>query len=340
MIVTVDSKTLKGVFVDTLKGKRVMMNFKCDGNTLYVEVLKDYTLMKRIPCVSVDGDYNQVDCSFYATKVLQCIDDSERLTIIFTPASVILQQEVYNCTLIKEYEARREYDIAIPKLEKANIQRLKYLVMMASKMGKIAKEIKVIESDPIISNGTFYVKYFNTVFSDSMDYPESCFALNALKDFVFLLDENTEYAYIEDKNMFYFKSKNYEIWIPTLTYNIKTNEIIAVEKEYAKCRKVAEVSINQHINNFSIMASAFSGESIYLTFGENTVSANVQAVSANFMIGDKVDKVVLTMSITPAQLDFICQVFGEDDKIVIKKGGNCLCLETKKKRLLISGVAY
>lgn len=340
MVVRVNPKVLRKVFEETIKGKKVMMNFWCNGNELIIEVLKDYTIIKTINCESIDMDYKVVDCSFYATKALQCISDEESVTLTFMDAAVLLSQSFCNCTLIREYEARREYSIDGLELKEAYSRRLKYLCMTASSMSKIAKEIKVPDADPVIYDSVFYVKYWNTVFMDGMNYPESCLSMSSLKDFVFLLDDNTKYGFIKEKGMYYFKTDSYDIWVPTISYNIKGSEIAAINKEYVKCRPLTEVCITSNIDKFNTLASAFSNQQIYFTIGKGLTQASVQSNSASFVVGDKIDNYLVSMCITPGQLEFICKLFGQDNKVIIKKGGNCLCLEQKEKILMVSGVAY
>lgn len=340
MVVKVNPKLLKQIFNDTIKGKKVMMNFQCDGKTLTVEILKDYTVIKSVQCESLDGDLQLIDCSFYATKALQCISDDEPVTLTFMDAAILLSQSLCSCTLIREYEARRDYSSNGIELKEAYSRRLKYLCMTASSMTRIAKEIKVPDSDPVIYGSVFYVKYWNTVFMDGMNYPESCLSMSSLKDFVFLLDDETKYGFVEDKSMYYFKTSSYEIWVPTISYNIKSSEINAITKEYVKCRPLTEINLVEHIDKFTMLSSAFPSQQIFLTIGDGLVQASVQSNTASFVVGDKIDKCIISMCITPGQLEFLCKLFGSDDKVIVKKGGNCLCLEVKEKVLMMSGVAY
>lgn len=340
MVVKVNPKVLRKVFDDTIKGKKVMMNFWCNGNELVIEVLKDYTIIKSIKCESLDMDHKAVDCSFYATKALQCISDEEPITLTFMDAALLLSQSFCNCTLIREYEARREYSADGIELKEAYSRRLKYLCMTASSMSKIAKEIKVPDTDPVIYGDKFYVKYWNTVFMDGMKYPESCLSMSSLRDFVFLLDDDTKYGFITEKGMYYFKTGSYDIWVPTISYNIKSSEIVAIDKEYARCRPITEVCIMNNVDKFTTLAGAFPNQQIYFTIGKGLTQASVQSNAASFVVGDRINNYLISMCITPGQLEFICKLFGQDNKITIKKGGNCLCLEQKEKILMVSGVAY
>lgn len=340
MVVTVNQKDLVQLFADTLKVRKVLINFKCDGNQLDIQVLKDFTIEKSLKCTSVDNDHNVIDCTFVATKALQCISEEKEVTIVITKATVVITQDLFSCTLIKEYESRRELPVAVQDLKEAYPRRFKYLASVASSMSRVAKEIQVNESDPVIVGEKFYVKYWNTVFVDGMSYPDACFSINAIKDFVFLLDDKTKFCHIEENDVFLFRTQSYDIWVPIIKYNIHGNEIAAIEKEQAKCRKIAAVTFIDKVAKFKTLAGAFPDAQISLTFGEKAAQASVNINNASFTVGDNIQNYVLTVMVTPGQLELICRLFSEDAEVNILKGGNCICLSVKEKSLLISGIVY
>ena len=341
MVVSVNARAFKQIIGDFAKGSKVMFNFKSDGVKLYIEILKDFTVTTSIPCVNMDNDWNTAECTFFATKALSCVNNKTDVTITFTDAAILITQDLFSCTLIKEYEARRDYVNNGFRLTDAYANRLKYLTHAARSMSKIAKELKIAESDPIFVNKKFYMKYLNTVFVDKMDYPECCIPLAALKEFVYLLDERAEYCFWKEKDVLYFRSGIYEFWVPVASYKIGGNEITAIEKELARCSHVATISFSKYLDALQVLSEAFPNQQITFTVGENQFQIGVSTNNTSLVIGDVITKYILSMQITTAQLQFICSLFGEDAEIKVKRGGYCLCLESgQSKDLLMSGVIY
>lgn len=341
MKIRVDGKYLYDVFSNFVRNNKVMFNFKTNGNYLNVQMLGDYTVSVNFPCESLDGDTSTTDCSFWVTKAINVLDKSLSVDIIITDAVMYLTQEDLSFTFIKEHEDRREFfDVSNVQLMPAYANRLKYLTHAITSCTGLAKELSISDPDPIFINGKFYADYRQTYFIDSMQYPKLCFSYNVLKDFAFRLTEKAEFYYFEESNICYFRSGMYDIWVPTMNFNIDGVTINAIDKKLNECTHVTDLCFKDYADRLLILSSAFPKQRLNLSIGENKFLFSITTNEAQCMVGQHIDKSILALNITSGQIATIAKLFKEDDTVECLRGGNCICLKSKEKNMLIAGMIY
>lgn len=341
MKIEVDAKYLTSLFADFVKGNKVMFNFKTDGKVLDVQMLGDYTACTLIPVKSLDGDVKECDASFWVTKAIAIMDMDKPIQITFADAVIFFEQSTFNSTFVKEHEERRVFQNTDGiSLSPAYANRLKYLTHSVISCTGLAKELSIADPDPVFSNKKFYADYRQTFFIENMEYPEFCVPLSTLRDFAFKLEEKAEYAYLPDLNVVYFKSGRYEFWIPTNNYNISGAVISAIDKKLAKCVKVTELSFIDYVDKLSILATAFPKQKMSLLVGNGTFSIAINNSDVQCTVGDSINNSLLGINLTSGQVAVISKLFKEDEKVECLRGGNCICLRSGEKNLLIAGMIY
>ncbi len=341
MKIQVDSKFLCNMFVEFVKNNKVLFNFKTNGSTLYIQMLDDYTVEVAIPVKSVDGDSSMTDASFWVTKAIGVMSKDEPTFLTFADAVMFMEQTNFNCTFVKEYEGRREFpDMSNSELKPAFANRLKYLAHSLISCVPLAKELSIADPDPVFSHGRFYANYRETFFIENMDYPEMCLAFETFRNFSFRLEEKSQYAYLPELNMFYVHSGVYHIWVPTVNYNIDGSTVAAIDRKMNECVKVSDLCFKDYCDRMLILSTSFPKQRLSFFIGNrefrlaistNNTQCNVGHLSANPLLG---------ISITSAQVAVIAKIFKDDDCVECLRGGNCICLRSGEKNILIAGMLY
>lgn len=341
MIIEMEAKYLKSLFDDFVGNNKVMFNFKTNGQEVDVQVLDDYTACTKFECKCLDGDTKETDISVWITKFIKILNGKEPIRFTITDAALLIEQSTFYCTLLREYEARREFpDASIFDLKPAIPGRLKYLVHHSQASTGLAKELALSEPDPMFVNGKYYVDYKQTFFVDTIPYPSHCIPFSTLKNFAYKLKEGAQYFDIPENNTIYFKSGKYEFWIPTTDYNINGSLISAVDKKLNECMSITVVKFSEYKDRLATLASAFPKTKMVFTIGENSFNVGVDTNNAHMLIGYQMTKSFLSLHVTSAQLDVIVKLFGDDEQVEILRGANCICLKNNTKTLLISAMIY
>lgn len=340
MQITVNAKTFTKIFRDFVKNRKVMMNFRVRGDILDIELMEEYTVCYPIK-VRVDkvDSYNEI--STFVDKTINVLTDDEDIVINIAESVINISQGAFNTTLVKEYEARREFvDTSNLELKNAYANRLKYLTHCAVSCMGMAKELGFSDPDPVFSGGKFYMDYQQAFLIEHMEFPECCFTLSVLRDFVYKLDDNTVYAYLPELSVMYFRTSLYEFWVPTANYNIDSNTIAAVNKKLAELTPVTKLSLSKYLQRMSVLVSAFPKKRFTLSVGDNSYNISITSNTTYVTVGDTISSCLLTKHITSAQLDTVLKLFKDEEEVEILRGGNCLCLRSKEKSMLIAGLIY
>lgn len=338
MKVKVKAKDLCSVLDDFVKGTKVMFNFLCNGKSLDIQILNEYTVEVSINVVSDDGDYTTQEISVYLTKAIHILSKEEDITLTFTDACLELEQGTFSCMLLREFEARRECKKCSDEECVPLSPKLRYLVGMVQSMSSLSKELKVLEPDPVFLHGHYYHRFTSTVFRETFEFPECSISLRTLKDVVYRFSNKAKYHFFKENSSIYVTDIPYKVWIPTVDYNVRGNEISVIDKKIDECQSVGFIDINPYVDRFKIMADAFASQKLILTIGKDAVMVSLNAVNANLMIGDIGCDYLFSISITSGQLGIICKMFKDDERIEVFKGGNAICLRSNEtKNLLILG---
>lgn len=340
MQVTVNAKKFTKVFQDFVKNNKVMVNFRIEGNRMDIQILGDYTV-----CYSVDVNVVQADSfneiSVWVDRSINILTDDTDISISIAETVINIMQGAFYTTLLREYEARREFvDTSSIELKNAYANRLKYLTHCVVSCMGMAKELGFSDPDPVFSHGRFYVDYQQAYFIEHMEYPEFCMTLAMMRDFVFKLDEDSVFAYLEQYSLLYFRSRLYEFWVPTVNQNIDGTSIIAVDKKIAELVPVTKIRIKDYIPRIQTIVSVFPKKKFTLTVGEGEFSISITSNTTYATIGNTINKYLLSKHLTSAQLDTALKLFKDDDEIEILRGGNCICLRAGEKDMLIAGLTF
>lgn len=341
MIVKVDPRPLIKLFSTFVGNTKVMFNFKTDGRVMYVQVLNDYTVTTSFPVKSVDGDFGEIDASVWVSKFVHVMAKDEEVQMTINDAVLFMEQSSFNCTLLREYESRRELpDVQGLDMKPAGVRRLKFLAHCGVSCMCMSKELSISDPDPVFANKRYYLNYNQAAFIESMDYPQVCIPFPTFRDFVFKLDDKATYAYLSDLDTLYFKSCEYEFWVSVTNYNINNYVITNLDKRLAGATLVTKVSFNAYKNNLFILASAFPNQKLSCTFGNGTFMIMANSNNSNVCVGDSITEALASLAITTAQLTAIVKLFGDDTEVEVKKGVGCLCLACGEKALLIAETVY
>lgn len=341
MKVEVEAKYLVSLFSDFVRNNKVMFNFKVDGKTIDVQMIGDYTACTNIPVKSLDNDYTVIDASFWVTKAIAVMDSDKPVTILFSDAVVFMEQDTFSSTFVKEHEERRNYpDPSSFELKPAYANRLKYLTHSVVSCNGLAKELSISDPDPVFANNKFYADYRQTFFIESMQYPELCIPLSTLREFAYKLDEDAEFCYLQDLNTVYFRSKDYDFWVPTNNYNISGSVINAIDRKLLECKKVTDLCFTDYVDKLSIIAGAFPKQKMSFLIGDGVFSISVNNNDVQCTVGEKMNNSLIGLSLTSGQVAVIAKLFKEDESVECLRGGNCICLRSGEKNMLIAGMIY
>lgn len=341
MVIEMEAKYLTSLFEQFIGNNKVMFNFQTDGKVVNIQVLDDYTVCTNVECTCLDGDTNKVDISVWLMKFIGVLNHKEPIKFTITDAALFIEQSTFYCTLLREYEARRELpDTSNFELKPAMSGRLKYLVHCCQAGTGLAKEMAKSMPDPMFVNDKYYVDFMQTFFIDSIKYPTHCIPFSTLRSFVYKLGENAQYCDLPEYNTIYFKSGNYEFWVPTTDYNISGNIIAAIEKKLADCKPITKVKFIEYKDRLTVLTSAFPKTKLIFAIGNGGFNVGVDSNNAHMLVGYQLPKTILSLNVTSAQLDYIVKIFGESEEVEVLRGANCLCLKSGTKTLLISAVLY
>lgn len=340
MKIKVDAKELYSLFSDFIKGTPVMFNFLIDQNACAIQVISDYTVNTGLNYEILELDSGHVDMTVKFTKEVFIMAKEGDVILQFADETLLLSDGVFELQVFKEYEERRDYpQITEDMLKPAYSSRLKYLVHSAISCMPMAKELGITEPDPVFANGKFYCDYRQAFFIECMVFPEVCITFKTLRDFVFKLEDDAKYVYLKDNDVLVFVSGTYMFWIPVSNHNIDGATINAVTKKYMDCVDVTTVCFKDLKDRLAVIPTAFPKMQISLTFGEHECSFVFNRSLSHFSVGT-ITKYLLSLKITTAQLGVIMKLFGDEDEVKVKRGGNCICLESGEKSMLIAGMLY
>lgn len=340
MVVTVKGKYLHRLFADFIKSGKVMMNFKCCGNALHVQVLEEYTACVSIELLSNDSSDSR-SISFYASGVLHVISKEEDVIIDITENVISFKQGTFNCTMVSEFEGRKELpDISSLEFIECNANRLKYLTSSAKSLVPITREMQVFQIDPVFSNNQFYVIYDCIAFVESMKFPECCISQETMSAVCYKLDEKSIYTYIPDKQLIVIKSSFYTFYVTTLNYNIMASDINGVSKLIRESKPHSSINLKRYLEQLKVVVKEFPKREMTLSFSKDKYRVNISSPNAYFSVGDDFEVGDFSMTITSAELGIILSIFKEEDSVEVRRGVNSICLQYKEKRLLITGLLY
>lgn len=341
MVVQVDPRPLAKLFNDFVGNNKVMFNFKLNGRSMDVQVLNDYTVTTTIPVESIDNDFSEVDISVWITKFIHVMAKDEMVQMTVNDAVLYIEQSEFDYTLLREYESRRE----LPVLGDIDLQqiftgRMKYLAHVAVSCSAMAKELSISDPDPMFTGGRVYLNYNQAAFINSIEFPQVCVPISTFRDFVFRLGDKAQWVYLEDKDIIYYKSGQYEFWVPVTNYNINNNVIKTLDKKLASSTEITSVSFGKYREKLLIVAGAFPKQKMLMSFGDKSLAVMVNGNNSNVSAGDKLTDILASLAITTAQLTSIVKVFGDDEEVQVKKGVGCLCLVSGEKALMIAETVY
>ena len=341
MVIEIEARNLTSLFNDFVGNNKVMFNFKTDGKMVDVQVLDDYTACTSFECNSLDNDFAVVDISVWITKFIKVLNHKEPIRFTITDAALFIEQSTFYCTLLREYEARRELpDSSAFTAKEVQVGRLKYLVHATQGATPLAKELALSEPDPMFVNDRYYVDYKQTFFIDSFDFPAHCIPFSTLKNFAYKLKDGATYCDLPDLNAVYFHTGKYEFWVPTTDYNINASLISAIDKKYAECTAVTKVKFVEYKDRLIVLSSAFPKTKMVFAVGPEAFNIGVDTNTAHMLVGYQLTKALLSFNVTSAQLDVIVKMFGDEDNVEILRGASCICLRSRTKILLISVMIY
>lgn len=340
MKITVNAKAFTKIFRDFVKNRKVMMNFKITGDILNIELMEEYTVCYPIK-VKVDSVDQYTEISTFVDKTINVLTEDEDVVITIAESVINISQGAFYTTLVKEYEARREFvDTTSLELKNAYANRLKYLTHCAVSCMGMAKELGFSDPDPVFTCGKFYMDYQQAFLVEHMEYPECCVTLSILRDFVYKLDDNAVFAHLPDLSMLYFRTQFYEFWVPTVNYNIDGNTIAAVNKKMAELVPVTKIKLTDYAQRLQILTSAFPKKQFTIAIGEGEFNVSITSNTTYATVGNSISKYLLSKHITSAQLDTVLKLFKDDEEVEILRGGNCLCLQSGEKSMLIAGMIF
>lgn len=341
MVVNIKGKSLTSLFADFVGNNKIMFNFWTNGEVLKVQVIDDFTACVTLPVTSVDNVHKEVDISFWATKVVTLLNSELDVILRFEEACLIIEQNNFSSTFVKEYEERRQFpEVDKYELHNAFANRMKYITHSLVTCNYLSKELSISDPDPMFSGGKMYADYQQSFFIEHINYPELCLSIHALRGFVFKLEEDAEYYYFKELSTIYFKSGAYEFWVPTADYNINGSTINAVETKLQECMPVTEICIKDYVSKYQILATTFPKTKFTLSIGKNAFGVNVATNAMHTYIGHDISSPILSINITSGQLNVISKLFKDDESITVLRGGNCICLQSKEKSMLIAGLIY
>lgn len=340
MKITVNAKAFTKIFRDFVKNRKVMMNFKITGDILNIELMEEYTVCYLIK-VKVDSVDQYTEISTFVDKTINVLTEDEDVVITIAESVINISQGAFYTTLVKEYEARREFvDTTSLELKNAYANRLKYLTHCAVSCMGMAKELGFSDPDPVFTGGKFYMDYQQAFLVEHMEYPECCVTLSILRDFVYKLDDNAVFAHLPDLSMLYFRTQFYEFWVPTVNYNIDGNTIAAVNKKMAELVPVTKIKLTDYAQRLQILTSAFPKKQFTIAIGDGEFNVSITSNTTYATVGNSISKYLLSKHITSAQLDTVLKLFKDDEEVEILRGGNCLCLQSGEKSMLIAGMIF
>lgn len=320
---------------------KTMFNFMYTNDILEIQILEDYTVVTKIDCELVAGPVMNEDVSFWVTNAVLTMIPNYDIIINITDMYCEFKQGINSCRFNREYESRREFpDTNDIELKPAFADRLKYLTHSAVTCNPLAKELSISYPDPQFSNGKFYLDYKQTFFIENMLYPEMCIPISSLRAVAFKLSKEAKYSYLKQYSTLLFISDKYQFWVPTNNYNLEGNRINAVDQVLTDCKEFTTLTIKEYIGQINTIVTAFPKHNITLSFGDGLFRIAVNSNNAQVIIGNLIDRPIVSIEVTSAQLGVISKLFKDDEDISIKRGANCICLNKNEKNLLISNLLF
>lgn len=340
MVIEVNPRVLTQMFGDFVKNSKVMFNFKTNGRYLEIQMLGDYTVTTSFDVKSLDGDYTEQDITVWVTKCVHILNKDEYIRITITDAQMLIEQSVFSCVMLREYESRRSFpDISGIQLLDAQAERLRALMAMSMAGLGMAKELSISPPDPMFVRGNMYMYYHQAAIVASINYPEISIPFSTLRDFVGKLDKHATYAYLKQEEVMYFHSECYDFWIPVINYNINAEVVNNLDKRLLEASTITKVSFNGYKEKLLTIADTFPKQQVNMGLGSGNFIVNVSTNSHNVSIGNAIGDSGIAFNITSAQLASIAKLFGEEE-ITVKKGVRCICLSSVQKTLILAGVTY
>lgn len=340
MQLRIKGSDIKPIFTDYAKNAKTMFNFKCNGDTLSIQVLEDFIIETEIACEVIDS-FSDTDISVYVTKAVNILSEKEDVIFELVDAALTIMQGSFSYVLIREYEARADLPVIDDSLFKEMyVGQLKYTTVIATKMLSLAQELQINAADPIFMSGNVYIIYKATVFVMNMDFPSCAIGLSILRALVYRLDKGALFYNDEERNRLVFKSGAYTMWVPTTNYNKLGNMTSAIDSKLRETSEIGYVNIHKYADQFSVIADNFKKQTVSLSIGKNQIAIGIQSSTMHISIGDSILVPIATMTITTANLSCLIKIFKEDELVQVLRGGNCLCFKVDNKSLLIAGMLY
>lgn len=343
MVVEVDRQKFVSVFDDFVKTGKVMFNFLCNGDSLNIQLLAEFTVETIIECKLVEGKKETVESSYYISAPIHILNKEQPITIDFGSVAIIRQGN-FAYTLIPEFEARKELPVVdeedfIPM----NSGRLQYLSISSDKLIPISKELKTLPAEPMFVNGHYYVRYDNAVFIDEFDLcGDICITHEILKQVAPHLGSKASYALIDDGNQVIIRSKNYTYYILTTNFYIKGNNLSSIDSMIVSSKKVGEISFVPIKDNLSLLISTLPNQKFMFSIKDNKYCISItsaDSVAVTFL-GENLNNPNATIYLTSGRMSAITRIFGDEDKVEVYIGPNIIRFAVGTKNLILSGLIY
>lgn len=344
MIVSVDPKEFKKLFEDFVKSGKVMFNFLCDGYSLNIQLLAEFTVEYSIPCELVEGPPIVSEASYYITNPIHILKDDIPITLEFADLRVVIVQGNFKYTLLQEFEARKELvlfdrNLCIP----LGARRLQYLVSAADKMTCIAKELRTLPVEPMFVNGHFYVRYSDIAFVDRFDFiQDMCIPYTVLRQVVPKLSEDATYIIVDNGEQLIICSEQYVFYIQAVNFNLKGNSTNALDDIILQSKKVSTICLKNIASDLNTIISTLPNQKFTLAVVEDNFNISITSAdsTATVFLGKKLDRYILSTIMRSGKLQTLLKLFGNEDSIDVYRAPNVLRFSSGSKNLLISGLIY
>jgi hypothetical protein len=77
-----------------------------------------------------------------------------------------------------------------------------------------------------------------------------------------------------------------------------------------------------------------------LLVGDKKFSISVTNNDVQCTVGEKMSNSILGINLTSGQVSAIAKLFKDDEDVECLRGGNCICLKSGEKNMLIAGMIY
>lgn len=344
MIVSVNAKQFTKVFEDFVKSGKIMFNFLCDGDSISIQLLAEFTAVVEVPCTYKSGDKKIYESSYYVANPIHILNDEEPIEIEFNDLQAVIKQGNFTYTLLTEFEARKELpEINKDNCVKLNTKRLQYLVSSADKMSNVAKELKTLPVEPMFINGHYYVRYSDIAFIDEFDFiTDICIPYSTLKQVVPKLSDASTYTVEENGELLIICSGRYTFYLQAINFYLKGNKVSHLESLLLQSKKIAEISISRYAESLSKLLSTLQNQKYSLSVKDDKfiISATSSDNTATMFLGEQLNCPTATISLRTSKLEALVKLFSKEELIEVLLAPNVIIFKSGTKHLLISGLIY